>query len=84
MLAGSYCREHSFGRLEVVRRFLKRARLTYPCVYLIKTGLPGPTPTAEEQVGYSVRPSWVGLGGVICAIALPSIHSSAAGRAATC
>jgi bacteriorhodopsin len=28
--------------------------LTYPCVYLIKTGLPGPTPTAEEQVGYSI------------------------------
>merc|ERR1711988_1754620 len=28
--------------------------LTYPCVYLIKTGLPGPTPTAEEQIGYSI------------------------------
>merc|ERR1711908_248997 len=28
--------------------------LTNPCVYLIKTGLPGPTPTAEEQVGYSI------------------------------
>ena len=59
MLAECYCRELAFGRPEVVRRFLKLARLTYPCVYLIKTGLPGPTPTAEEQVGYSVRPSWV-------------------------
>jgi len=28
--------------------------LTYPCVYLIKTGVPGPTPTAEEQIGYSI------------------------------
>merc|ERR1712072_52806 len=28
--------------------------LTYPFTYLIKTGLPGPTPTAEEQIGYSI------------------------------
>jgi len=28
--------------------------LTYPAVYLIKTGVPGPTPTAEEQIGYSI------------------------------
>jgi len=28
--------------------------LTYPCVYLIKTGLPGPTPTTLEQIGYSI------------------------------
>ena len=59
MLAGSVSREHAFGLLEVVCRFLQRARLTYPCVYLIKTGLPGPTPTAEEQVGYSVRSGWL-------------------------
>merc|ERR1712146_704270 len=28
--------------------------LTYPCVYLIKTGVPGPTPTTLEQIGYSI------------------------------
>ena len=49
-----FFRKLAFGRPEVVRRVLEPARLTYPCVYLIKTGLPGPTPTAEEQVGYSI------------------------------
>jgi len=28
--------------------------LTYPAVYLIKTGVPGPSPTSEEQIGYSI------------------------------
>jgi bacteriorhodopsin len=28
--------------------------LTYPFVYLVKTGPPGPTPTSAEQIGYSI------------------------------
>merc|ERR1712146_329333 len=41
-------------RLSVAPGGSRSSAGSHPCVYLIKTGLPGPTPTAEEQVGYSI------------------------------
>jgi len=42
------------GQVRSARWLTLISWLTYPCVFLIKTGLPGPTPTTLEQIGYSI------------------------------